>query len=390
MKMENVILGIIGFGNMGSDHAYRIMKGDIPRMELGAICDIDDDKLKKAKEKYGDKVAYFKDYKEMLKSGKINAVLVATPHYFHPQMVIDSFAADMNVICEKPAGVYTKQVAEMNKAADKYGKVFSMMYNQRTNPLYAKARDLIQSGELGDLKRMIWIITNWFRTQAYYDSGTWRSTWSGEGGGTLINQNPHQLDLWQWICGMPKTIRSTCYYGKWHDIEVEDDVTVFAEYENGMTATYITSTGEAPGTNRLEITGTKGKIVIEDDKMKFYRNRVDDVTFCRTHPTSFGTPEVWEVNVPTSKPQYYQHNGILKNFTDAVLDGAELIAPGKEGILGLTISNAIHLSSWTGESVTLPIDEDKFYDMLQEKIKNSKVVKKEAKTGGDVDMSSSF
>ena len=359
-------------------------------MELGAICDIDDDKLKKAKEKYGDKVAYFKDYKEMLKSGKINAVLVATPHYFHPQMVIDSFAADMNVICEKPAGVYTKQVAEMNKAADKYGKVFSMMYNQRTNPLYAKARDLIQSGELGDLKRMIWIITNWFRTQAYYDSGTWRSTWSGEGGGTLINQNPHQLDLWQWICGMPKTIRSTCYYGKWHDIEVEDDVTVFAEYENGMTATYITSTGEAPGTNRLEITGTKGKIVIEDDKMKFYRNRVDDVTFCRTHPTSFGTPEVWEVNVPTSKPQYYQHNGILKNFTDAVLDGAELIAPGKEGILGLTISNAIHLSSWTGESVTLPIDEDKFYDMLQEKIKNSKVVKKEAKTGGDVDMSSSF
>ena len=189
---------------------------------------------------------------------------------------------------------------------------------------------------------------------------------------------------------MPKTIRSTCYYGKWHDIEVEDDVTVFAEYENGMTATYITSTGEAPGTNRLEITGTKGKIVIEDDKMKFYRNRVDDVTFCRTHPTSFGTPEVWEVNVPTSKPQYYQHNGILKNFTDAVLDGAELIAPGKEGILGLTISNAIHLSSWTGESVTLPIDEDKFYDMLQEKIKNSKVVKKEAKTGGDVDMSSSF
>ena len=388
--MDKVILGIIGYGNMGSDHAKRITNGDIPRMKLGAICDIDKAKLEKAKAVLGEDVAYFENYKDMLASGKINAVLVATPHYLHPEMVIDSFKADMNVICEKPAGVNTKQVNEMNEAAKKYGKVFSMMYNQRTNPLYVKARELIQQGELGDLRRMVWIITNWFRTQAYYDSGTWRSTWSGEGGGALINQNPHQLDLWQWLCGMPKTIRSTCYYGKWHDIEVEDDVTVFAEYENGMTATYITSTGEAPGTNRLEITGTKGKIVIEGDSMKFWQNRVDDVTYCKTAKGGFGTPELWEIQVPVKKPAYLQHNGILKNFTDAVLDGAELIAPGEEGVLGLNISNAIHMSSWTGETVTLPVDPDKFYALLQEKIANSKVVKKEAKAVESVDMSSTF
>ena len=389
--MDKVILGIIGYGNMGSDHAKRISHGDIPRMEIGAICDIDPEKLEKAKSELGDSISYFADYKEMLSSGKINAVLVATPHYFHPQMVIDSFKSDMNVICEKPAGVYTNQVKEMNDAALKYGKVFSMMYNQRTNPVYAKARELVKSGELGDLKRMVWIITNWYRTQCYYDSGTWRSTWAGEGGGTLINQNPHQLDLWQWICGMPSKIRSVASFGKWHDIEVEDDVTVFAEYDNGMTATYITSTGEAPGTNRLEISGSKGKIVIENNTLQYWRNRQDDVEFCRTADTAFGTPEVWKVEVPISKPAFIQHNGILKNFTDAVLDGAELLAPGIEGINGLTISNAIHMSAWKGgEPVSLPVDGDEFYNMLQDKIKNSTVVKKEAKKTGAVDMSSTF
>lgn len=387
--MDKVIVGIIGYGNMGSAHANRIFKGDIDRMELGAICDIDPAKIEKAKKAYGDSVLYFADYKEMLKCGKINAVIVATPHYFHPQMVIDSFEADMNVICEKPAGVYTKQVLAMNAAAEKHGKVFSMMYNQRTNPLYAKARDLIQKGELGDLKRMVWIITNWFRTQSYYDSGTWRSTWEGEGGGVLINQNPHQLDLWQWICGVPSKIHSHCYYGKWHDIEVEDDVTVFAEYDNGMTATFITSTGEAPGTNRLEISGTKGKIVIENDTLKFWQNKMDDVKFIKEVPEAFGTPELWEIKVPVGKAPENQHNGILKNFTEAVLDGKALLAPGIEGINGLNISNAIHMSSWTGETVSLPVDPDKFYALLQDKIANSTVVKKEAKAT-KVDMDSSF
>ena len=387
--MDKVIMGIIGYGNMGSDHAARIFRGDIPRMELGAICDNDPEKLEDAKKALGDKVAYFSDYKEMLNSGKINAVLVAVPHYFHPQMVIDSFDAGLNVISEKPAGVYTKQVLEMNAAAEKSGKVFSMMYNERTIPTYAKARELIKKGVLGDLQRMVWIVTKWFRTQGYYDSGTWRSTWKGEGGGVLINQSPHQLDLWQWICGMPSKIYSQCYYGKWHNIEVEDDVTILAEYDNGMTATFITTTGEAPGSDRLEIAGTKGKIVIENGTLKLYQNQTDSQEFINDADRAFGAPELWEIKVPVADRLPNEHNGILKNFTEAVLDGKELIAPGIEGINGLNISNAAHMSSWTGMPVAVPVDPDKYYEMLQEKIKNSKVVKKEAKKV-KVDLSSSF
>lgn len=387
--MESVKIGIIGFGNMGSDHARRIMKHDIENMELKAICDIDPDRLALAREKYGEELSYFEDYKSMLTCG-IDSVLIATPHYFHPEMAIAAFEKGLNVICEKPAGVYTKQVREMNEAAEKSGKVFSMMYNQRTNPCYIKLRELIQSGELGELKRMVWIITTWFRTQAYYDSGTWRSTWAGEGGGTLINQNPHQLDLWQWLCGMPSRIRSVCYYGKYHDIEVEDDVTVFAEYDNGMSATYITSTGEYPGTNRLEIAGTKGKVIVENDQFVFYRNQQPDVDFIKTTEQTWGGPEVWEIKVPIAKQPESQHNGILQNFANAVLKGEKLIAPGCEGIKGLTISNAIHLSSWTDDWVELPVDEDKFYDMLQDKIKHSTVVKKQAKKKTAESMEGSF
>lgn len=390
--MDKVIIGIIGYGNMGAEHAQHISRGDVARMELGAICDNDEEKLKRAKEKLGDSVKYYSDYKEMLKDENINSVLVATPHYFHPQMVIDSFAAGKHTICEKPAGVYTKQVREMNEAALKSDRVFSMMYNQRTNPMYKKVREIIKEGKLGQLKRMHWIITDWFRTQTYYDSGTWRSTWVGEGGGALINQNPHQLDLWQWICGMPSKISAHCYYGKWHDIEVEDDVTIFAEYDNGMTATYVTTTGDSPGTNRLEITGTLGKIVIEDNTMKYWQNQTSDLDIIKNTVTSFGRPETWKVEVPIGgRDPGQEHNNILRNFTAAVLDGAELIAPGIEGINGLNISNAAHMSSWLGgEMVSLPVDEDKFYEMLQDKIKNSTVVKKEVKTSVVTDMSGTF
>ena len=202
----------------------------------------------------------FSDYHEMFASGLIDAVLIATPHYLHPTIAIDGFAAGLHVLTEKPAGVYTNQVQMMNDAAKASDRVFGIMYNQRTNPQFQKIREIIKSGRLGECKRLIWIITNWYRTQAYYDSGTWRATWAGEGGGVLINQCPHNLDLWQWMFGMPTRVRATCHYGKWHNIEVEDEVTAYAEYANGASAVFITTTGEAPGTNRLEVTGDRGKV----------------------------------------------------------------------------------------------------------------------------------
>lgn len=370
-------VGIIGYGNMGSSHARNIFEGKTPKLELVAICDTDIKKLDAAKEKFGDKVKYYNSDEEFFShSDEIDMVLVSTPHYSHCELAIEGFKHNLHVMCEKPAGVYTKQVRQMNEAAAKSDKKFGIMYNQRTNCVYRKVRELVQSGELGEIKRMVWIITDWYRSQSYHDSSQWRSTWEGEGGGVLLNQDPHQLDLWQWIIGMPKRIRGFAYFGKYHDIEVEDDVTAYAEYENGTIATFITATSEAPGTNRMEISGSGGKLVVENNIITFWKNRVDEREFNRTYTRGFGTPEVWKCEIPTDGKNL-QHVGILNNFADAILNDTPLLAPGEEGIKGLTISNAIHLSAWTDDWVDLDtIDEDKFYDMLNEKIKNSTFKKK--------------
>jgi len=275
-------------------------------------------------------------------------------------------------------GFIQKNVREMNEAAERSGKIFSMMFNQRTNPLYQKVRELITSGELGEIKRTNWIITDWYRSQSYYDSGGWRATWAGEGGGVMLNQSPHQLDLWQWTTGlMPKRVRAFSGFGKYHDIEVEDDVTAYVEYENGATGVFITSTGEAPGTNRFEIAGDRGKLVVEDNKLTFSRLTQSEREFNRTYKGGFGEPECWKIDIPI-RGRATDHIGIMNNWVDAIINGAELLAPGAEGIKSLAISNAVYLSSWTDDWVEMPIDEDLYYEKLQEKIQQS-TFKKEAK-----------
>ena len=375
--MDKVRLGIIGLGNMGSTHAKNINAGKVPGMVLGAICDIAEARRDFAKKLYPD-VPVFETAQELYDSGSVDAVVIAVPHYDHPQLAIDAFKAGLHVITEKPAGVYTKQVLEMNEAAAKSDKLFGIMYNQRTNPVYKKLKQMIDEGMLGEIKRVNWIITNWYRPQSYHDSCTWRSTWKTEGGGALINQNPHQLDLWQWLFGMPEKIMSHCSFGKYYDIEVEDDVTAFMQYENGMTGVYITSTGEAPGTNRLEIACDMGRVVVEDNKITFNRNIVSEREFNKTFTGIFGAPECWKCEVPADTSGGEQHVGIFKDFTSAILRGTKLLAPGEEGVNGLTISNAIHYSAWTGDWADVKnFPHEEFYELLQDKIKNSTVVKAE-------------
>lgn len=375
--MNKVRIGIIGIGNMGTSHAQNLVAGKVPTAELTAVCDVRPERLEWAKNNLGDKVQLFDNTEAFFASKAMDAVMVATPHYDHPRLAIQSLNLGYHTLVEKPAGVYTKAVREMNEVALKSDKVFSMMFNQRTNPLYQKLRDLVQSGELGEMKRAVWIITNWYRSQSYYDAGGWRATWSGEGGGVLLNQDPHQLDLWQWICGMPKRVRGFMAFGKYHNIEVEDDVTAYVEYENGATGLFVTSTGEAPGTNRFEVSGDRGKIVVEDDKLTFWRLRVGERQFNSEYKGGFGSPECWKCEIPVHG-ENSQHIGVMKNWTEAILKGTKLLAPGIEGINGLTISNAIHLSAWTDSWVDLPLNEDLFYEKLQERIKNS-TFKKEVK-----------
>ena len=270
--MEKVRFGIIGLGNQGSAYIFNIFgKNEVKNGYITALCDCNQAKVDAMKERLKDQsVKYFNDYKEMLDSGLVDAVLVETPHYQHPEIVIECLNRNINVLCDKPAGVYAKQVMEMNNVASKSTALMGMMFNQRTNCLYRKMKELIAAGEIGELQRVNWIITDWFRTQHYYDMGSWRATWNGEGGGVLINQCPHQLDLVQWVVGkMPVSVNGFCKYGKWHDIEVEDEVTAYFEYDNGATGVFITTTGEAPGTNRLEISGTKGRLTCENGKLFF-------------------------------------------------------------------------------------------------------------------------
>lgn len=383
--MEKVRFGIIGIGNMGTQHSTYLHAGEIAGAELTAVCDLKQERLDWAKSKF-EGVATFTDYKEMLASGLCDCVIVAVPHYDHPGISIDVLNAGLNVICEKPIGVYTKQAEELIEVASKSDKVFGLMFNQRTNAMYRKARAMVQGGELGELKRCVWIITDWYRTQSYYTSGGWRATWKGEGGGVILNQCPHQLDLWQWIFGMPKTIRAFCHEGKYHNIEVEDDVTVYAEYENGATGVFVTTTGETPGTNRLEISGDKGKLVIEGSSMKFWKNEVPERQWTYECKGGFDRPksECIDVDYSEFKLEKEQHRGITQNVTNAILHGEKLMAPGEEGINGLRISNAIFLSSWLGKPVDLPVDGDLFLKMLQEKIDNSTFKKEVNETFEDV------
>lgn len=370
--MEKIKLGIVGLGNMGSGHFYNVMGGKCPSVEIAAVCDIVPEKLDKAREYHN--IALFTDYIEMLDSGKVNAVLIAVPHYDHPTVAVECFKRKIHVLTEKPAGVYTRQVREMNEAADRAGVKFGIMFNQRTNPVYAKAREIVQSGELGELKRMVWIITNWYRTQAYYDSGSWRATWSGEGGGVLLNQAPHNLDLWQWIFGMPKRVRAFCSFGKYHKIDVEDDVTIFGEYENGATATFITTTGEAPGTNRLEISGDRGKLVIEHGMLKWWKLAVPEREFCFTATEGFVTPECTYEEFTAPEPE--GHPQVLEAFAQSVLNGSDMIADGREGLNSLSISNAAYLSSLTDSWADIPVDEVEFEKRLDELCRNEKRSKK--------------
>jgi predicted dehydrogenase len=364
--MDKIRLGIIGFGAMGQNHAKQLLDGKVPRCELVAACDAVAANLAKFPQLRG-----FATPEELFAAKCVDAVLIATPHFAHTTIGIASLNAGLHVLVEKPISVHKADAERLIAAHKNKKQVFAAMFNQRTDPYYQKIRDMIRSGELGTVRRVNWTITNWFRSAAYYGMGAWRATWKGEGGGVLLNQCPHNLDLFQWMFGMPNRITGYCQYGRYHDIEVEDDVTAFLEYANGTTATFITSTGEAPGTNRLEIAAENGRMVYENDKLTWLKNDVPMSEFSKTTREAFGAPKVTEVPL-AANGHGGQHLEILKNFTDAILDGALLISPAAEGIHSVELANSILLSSWTGKAVNLPMDGAVYERELNQKIATSK------------------
>lgn len=380
--MDSLRVGIIGVGNIGHAHCSGIARGKIKGMTLCALCDTDETKREMFSSEFPG-VRIFEDGDELIKSGLVDAVIVATPHYFHPHYVITALENNVNVLTEKPAGVNVSEVLKMNAAAAKTNARFGIMFNQRTDPLFGKAKQIIEEGGIGVPKRIVWIVTNWYRTQSYYDSGSWRATWNGEGGGVLINQAPHNIDLWQWLFGMPSKVTAFCREGLYHNIGVEDDATIYAEYENGASAVFITTTGEAPGTNRLEISGDKGRLVLEKNELRYVKLGIPEREFCFTSEAAAAVPPM-EETVYSSPQERDGHELILEDFAAAVLEGKPMLAPGTDGIRELSITNAAFLSSWTGRTVDLPLsaeDMAEFDRLLEAKKEEEKKLKGTAGKG---------
>ncbi|MES2309780.1 MAG: Gfo/Idh/MocA family oxidoreductase [Verrucomicrobiota bacterium] len=383
--MKKVRLGIIGVGSMGAAHARAILKGEVPECELTALCDPAIQNFTDAPD-----IWRFKDYKELLSSGFVDAVLIATPHYDHTTIGIAALNAGLHVLVEKPISVHKADCERLIAAHKNPKQVFAAMFNQRTDPHYTKVKQMIESGELGTIRRINWIITNWFRSEMYYASGGWRATWAGEGGGVLLNQCPHNLDLFQWMFGMPDEVRAFCQIGRYHHIEVEDDVTAYMQYKNGCTAVFVTSTGEAPGTNRLEIVGEKGRLVVGEGKLEYLRNEEEMSAFSKKTQERFSKPEAWEVTIPIAGGHGPQHLGIMKNFCRAILKGEKLIAPASEGIHSVELANAMLYSSFTKETVQMPLNAKKYEALLKKKISSSTFKKKVVKKLSNDDFSKSF
>ena len=374
--MEQVKIGIIGMGNMGRSHAKRIMAGEVPHMTLGAVCDIDADARAWCAEEFPS-VPLFETAEEMIEKTALDAVLVTVPHYDHPKYAIMAFEKGLHVYCEKPGAVYTLQTQEMIESAKKHNRVFCVGFQQRTLPQFQTIKNMISSGELGHIKKVIWIVTNWYRPQAYHDSSEWRSTWKGEGGGTIVNQNPHNIDLFQWMFGMPDKVFCTIDYGKYYDIEVDDDVNAIFRYDSGTIGIYTTSTGEQPGTNRLEISCDMGKLVLESGKLTFYKSEVSEREFNKTNTASFPSIKCEKLDIEIPAATMQQHNALLEDFALAVLEGTPLLSPGEECINEVLLADAFYYSDWTGEWIdTKHFDHQGFYAALKEKADKSTYVKK--------------
>ncbi len=377
---SKVRLGIIGLGAQGSMYARFITDGTVPDIQIGAICDHDSAKGDIVRTEYPG-VPFFTDYIQMLDSGQVDAVVTCVPHYLHPEMGINALRRGIHALVEKPAGVYTRQVKELNAfAASRPNLTFAIMFNQRNNPLYVKIKDIVDSGDIGRIRRTNWIITTWWRPQGYYDQSKWRATWGGEGGGVLVNQAPHQLDLWQWICGIPKSVYAKVAYGFRRDIAVEDEVTAVVDYGDGATGVFVTATHDLIGTDRFEILGDQGKIVVENSKtatvIRLHRpereisegmdsEQVRMMFAGQLDTESYYDSEVLEFDSVWGA----QHAGVLQNFAENILHGTPLIAPGSDGINGVRLANAIHLSSWIGQEVPLDFDEDQYMAELNKRIR---------------------
>jgi predicted dehydrogenase len=376
-EIATLKVGIIGLGNIGRVHMRNMMT--INNTELVGVCDYSKDNADKCAVEYQTKAFY--TYADLFEHSGLEAVIIAVPHTEHAAIAIEAFSRGIHVLCEKPLAIHVNEARKINEAYEVAKKVhpgltFAMMFQERTLPLYRKIKQIVESGELGQLMRATWINTEWFRSQAYYDSSGWRATWKGEGGGILTNQCPHNLDFYQWVFGEPKRISGHAHLGKYHNIEVEDEVTAYFEHENGMIGHLMVSTAESPGTNRLEIVGVNGKLIYDNHQLVLHRYEMSTLKFLKESNDGFKNVDSTEEKIEVSASDSVGHTLVTEVFVNKALTGVgELIAEGTEGMKSIMIANGIMLSSFTGRMIETPYDGDEYERILNGLIQSSQFVK---------------
>ncbi|MEI9940829.1 MAG: Gfo/Idh/MocA family oxidoreductase [Pseudomonadota bacterium] len=346
-------IAVVGVGNVGGSHARELSLGKVRGAMLTGVCDTSPEALARFP-----RVPAFVSQSALLAAGLADAVLIATPHYDHTPLAIEALAAGLHVLVEKPLAVHKADALRMIAAYERRPnarQLFAEMLVLRADPRFRYLRALIKNGELGALRRIHWVITDCLRTDAYYRSSGWRATWHGEGGGVLLNQCPHSLDLWQWLFGMPTRVHAFCGFGRMHEIAVEDQVTAYLEYDGGLNGVFVASTGEAPGSNYLEVVGDLGKVVVERHGLKVTRNETSTLELLRTGPArvpngSAPTEEIPLAHGPSPL------TAMIQNFVDAILEGKALVAPATEGLASVELANAMIYSGITKQTVELPLD----------------------------------
>jgi len=359
--MDIVRFGIIGVGGMGSGHARNMPK--IEEVRLTAVADIDPTALKTATDAFD--VPGFPNATELINSGLVDAVIVATPHYFHPPIAIEAMKAGLHVISEKPMGVQVSEAQKMIDTANKTGQTLAVMFNQRSTPHIQAARKLVEQGRLGELYRTL-LVEGWYRSQAYYDSATWRATWKGEGGGVIMNQAPHWLDLFTWLGGLPSRVLGRTMTRQ-HRIEVEDEVSALLEYKNGATGYLHESVNEAPTSSRIELCGEYGKLVVEKDRIRFWEVPQGVRAYSDSSDQMWGSPEAREVEVEVEQRES-GHAAIVRNVARHIMYGEPLLTPGHDCINGLQLADAIMLSADRGNRwVDVPVSTRSFNAFIARK-----------------------
>ena len=368
MDNKKIRFGVVGIGGMGASHASKLFKNEIQNSVLTAVCDADNSHKNKFKD-----IPFFDNFENFLKEDLLDAVIIATPHRSHIELAKLALQNNISVIVEKPLAITKKQCREFIKLSENYSSQFTVMLNQRTNPVYIKIKELIRNGELGIIHRYQWTITDWFRTNYYYKISNWRAKWESEGGGVLINQSIHQLDLCQWLFGMPNSIYTDLGLGRFHDIEVEDDVTSILKYSDGKKGVFITTTGEAPGVNRLEIASEKGLITIEKNNVSWHKIE-SSIDFINNSKTLFEMPKKEKINFKfkIENDEHVEHQRIIQNFTNFLLGKENLIVNGKEGLDSVELINAMLLSGLEKKEIDLPLDEVQYENKLKELINETK------------------